>query len=489
MRVMLFVASSLLALLFPSAPIYVPLNTNAPQIMFPSGLACPVARQEAQIIANSEGYARADVSCGSTPTASLFGKAPRLDSFITGLVDYSIDDGRHFAPIAEKLTAGFRIDGVPFVTGRGEIIVDVSPDAILVDVTFDKNAESELENGGVPASDIRPEGDCCNGYYVRVRPATQAGLSRLARIIRRRTTGIAAGEVLFLRDCNSVVASSTALALRTAAEHARIIAQAATSTVGPLLGIVDSGARVDAVCGLGADASMDELVAAHGLGEDLSRGGAFVRVHRLVTAAWRLRVRNKTIPDATVQPISQFDKTPYVDSPAFSFDDPSARFVYGIMVLHDAIEPTRLTVVLRDSVYDSVRASALQKHVSFIAALPGRGTAVTLDANDERTLQMMKDRAWSIISTFPDATSNAGLLATSYSYSRADCSYALDTAIYEATRDALSRLHGRRPQILLDDGEEIANQGVDCTYFPPQSADYGSTGMRSTAVAGVLAGY
>jgi len=487
MRVIVLLSALMLVASMPPQPSLLP--TNAPQIVVLNS-DCDAAQLSANIDAQSLGFSNARLKCAGYPSGDLNGVAPPHSVLPTNLIAYSVQNEPPFSPAS----FGPWIEvpsSIPFVASVGHIVAYVKPDAMIVFMKPDNivNTAFALEAAGVPKRDMFavPEED--QSLYVRVRPVTAAQFSKIERVAsaEQREKRILLLRTSYIGDCNKTIASLGGAVLMQAQRRARVMAEAAGTHIGTLLAVFDaSGGATDAVCGFGEDASMQQLVAA---AKDLncrteSCSHFYATVVRNVSAAWRLTLPPnppttswRSNPDAEGR---FWDRTPFIA------DGSQIRAIGG----GNNVEPDRVMIFVPDWAKDAVRGSGYARNLEYYDGELSLPPVLQVQAP---TRQILQQRVTAIEQYFSRvAAQHAKSSDLVFRYSRDDCSNAIDGALYNAVKDAVKRLNGKRLRYLQQYNVQTIGL-VYCGYEvnPQESEQYTAPDVPPNALseATIVAAY
>jgi hypothetical protein len=456
-----------------------------------SSTDCAAGARDARFIAETLGFVHTSPTCqyGSTYATLSGTTAPRIPA-VRSLIAYSIVDSNAFQPRNNFLT--FEVpDDIPWVSAQATALAYVKIDALLLDIQADNILDTAfaLEKAGVSRDDMManprsPE----RRLLVRVWPLTVARVREIAQVARQqvdpRYTFYFEAKA-FIRDCDSVVAPLNGLALSEARARANAMARAAHTKLAEPLAVIDSGGTVvDAICGLGSDATVHQLAALEEAGnyQNVRGGNLDATIVLSISAAWRLNLPPN--PPGTawrgLPPNTWYALGGWV---GFLAD--------GQRALGDALLPNSI-------IADHVRAlvpdwaeSALQKspyaygltHVSFDLS-PFR-PALVLRAGNPTMLSRKVNSVRAFISHLPQ---NAGRsVELGLVYGRDDCRAAVRDALFQATGKAIAQLHGARIRYLQERSAETIGP-VSCAYEPTED-DWPSAGVFGASVGSVAVGY
>jgi hypothetical protein len=473
-------------------PMPLALSTDAPRILVQT-FDCAAAQLNANVIGAALGYSQARVSCGGSPAKATL-EEPAAERFpvINSLIAYNLADRTQSLASVET---PFKVPSdVPFVAATGSIVALVKLDAFVMSIRTDNALETAfaLENAGIPRGDMVSDTSDEPALLVRVRPITGQQVLRIERIAKERqrdqgtlvyfTTG-------FVRDCNGVVASLGAAALTEARERARVMARAAQTGLGNVLGVIDlTGYVTDAVCGFGSDATIRQLAAARDSASPSLRhrtSPLHATIIRSISAAWRL-------PLPPNPPGS-----PWYNDPDFFgrwwITDPQPAFISDGARAHGEaagpeIEPTRVSIRMPDWAYAPLIDSPYATDLEYSSlGLSPYYPVVEIRAKGTSGLERVVAGVQSLVSG--SAPRAERLSAWEFAYGRDDCRPEIYAALYRATLNAIAGTHDK-PIRYLQETEASSLGNFYCTPAPMDDAwtDL-SMPRRGVGFAKVIAGY
>ncbi len=375
---------------------------------------------------------------------------------------------------------------IPWVSATSTILAYVKIDALLLRIGVDYNVLDvafALENAGISRADITSEPFNNQMLFVRVRPVTVAQVLKIANIVKQQLnppTYHVYSETAFVQDCNGTIASLSGLALAQAHERARLMAQAAGTSLGEPLGVVDSGGRVvDAVCGFGSDATVQQLMLAErqATNRQGSHGELHASIVRSISAAWRLKL--------PANPSGE---------PWYSWgNEPRQAFIAdGLRGHGDAllsIVPNRASVIVPEWAYAGLRHSAYApalKRVS-LEMTPLEPLVVVHAKSLTQLVRLVAELQTFVSKLGAPLGKHQDLQAV---YSSDDCTSATDAALFRATRNAIAQLAGKPLRYLQQTWLETFGD-ANCTYEPETDDAWSSVSAPRLGGAGasVVAGY
>lgn len=466
------------------------LPVDAPRVVIQS-VNCAVPQHNANNIAQKLGFSQAVVTCmGGTARATLYGTSAPRAAPIPNLIAYSVPEPRSVSPSGVATT--FRVPSdIPWVSTVGTIIAYVKTDALLLIVPANNPLATAfaLENAGISRDDMttEPSSDSEKELFVRVRPLTISQVLKIDRVARQLHS-YARSQTAFVRNCDDIIASLSGLALDVARDRANLMARAARTGLDKLLGVVDPGGYVlDARCGLGADATVQQLADAVNASPDLrfANGGLHATIVRSIHVAWRV----KSPPNLAGQPwyeVPDFKGLWYATGqrPAFLADGQRAH-AEGLS-LPNAIIPDRVTIRIPDWLYGAMQHSRYRMRMSLeVGPLQ---PAVVLHAENVAQFERSVADFQEYVSRLAARTGRHSDLQ--FSYSRDDCRPATNTALFRATSDAIAGLHGK-PIRYLQETSVFTGGDIPCEYEPVAGDVVSNSlaGRYGWAAASVVVGY
>lgn len=477
-------------LVMASMPVYPRvLPVDAPRVVIQS-IDCAAAQHDANSIAQELGFSAARITCmGGTARATLYGTSAPRATPMPNLIAYSVPEPRSVSPPVVATT--FRVPSdIPWVSTAGTIVAYVKTDALLLTVPTNNLLATAFafENAGISRDDMitQPSSDNEKELFVRVHPLNISQVLKIDRIARRLHS-YAREQTAFIRDCDSRIASLSGLALGVARDRANLMARAARTGLDRPLGVVDPGGYVvNARCGLGADATVQQLADAVNASPDLrfANGGLHAAIVRSIHVAWRLKLS----PNPAGQPwyeVPDFKGIWYgtVQRPAFLADGQRAH-TDGLSP-PNVIIPDRVFIRIPDWLYGALQNSRYKTDISLeVAPLQ---PAIVLHA---ATLGKFERS----VANFQEYVARLGAQAGKHAdlqfyYSRDDCRPATDAALFRATSDAIAGLHGKPFRYLQETAVFIPGD-VPCEYEPVGDDVVSISNPRpGAAAASVVVGY
>jgi len=375
----------------------------------------------------------------------------------------------------------------------------VKLDALLLSLGSDNPVEEALalHDAGIATDDIASLPDRAEKLLVRVRPVTPAQVLKIISVAKQYRSDSAwpvYWSLGFVADCKDAIAGLGAIAVNRAREHAVVMAAAAHTRLGEVLGVVDAGSNIpDAVCDVDVNSPARKLAVA---GLNAQRNGShamqmaprfYATIFRSLDVAWRLQ-RPANPPGTRYLSLPQFRDRwwLHVPRPAFVADGKQA---HGDALIPNAFEPDRVRIMLPRWAAPAVLKSRWGNAVSLVFDFGMPNPVLDLRAKQPKTLQQEIDKATAFLSGLkPPAGQSLGL---TYWYSRSDCSAAIDTAIYRATRDALAKTGGHFRYLWGRELDGFALGQISCTYEPDERDQWLATGKLPKGGAGseIVAGY
>ncbi len=469
-----------------------PLSTRAPQLVAARLGDCGDRDRNGKAIAQALGYAKTG-SCGQ---GDLSEPIPPRAAMVPGLIAYSGNE-RGVPNHAPLIDATLQVPGdIPFVATTGRIIGYVKVDALLVSLLTDNPVEEALAllDAGVDRNDIASLPDAANAkLVVRVRPITAAQVLKIIAIAKRYkdTNGWPLyWSMGFVADCNDAIAALGALAVNRARDHARVMATAANTQLGKVLGVVDAGANVsDALCGSDANASTHDLAVAalrpqtHAAYDMPFIPQFYATIYRTLDVAWRLR----RPPNPPGTPLRRQFSARSLPRPAFVAD---GMQTYGDALIPNAYRPDRVRILLPQWAVAPLLKSHYAHALSWVAfGLESMHPTLDLRSADPAVLQRSIDKAKAFLAGIEPPAGQS--LHLSYWYARDDCSAAVDAAIFQATRNAMGKTGGRIRYLWGRELDGSVLGEISCSYEPGPNDQWltSSTLPTGGAESEIVAGY
>ena len=450
------------------------LSPSNPQIQIPAfGQDCAPATADARILAHSLGYSAVSMTCGGrTPLATLSGPVHPYDTFVPGLLTYS--ENAHL-PFHEPSTRqSFEVaDSVPFASGNGKIVGYIKPDAMLISLQTDNPVETTLEllDAGIARADIAGMASGVGNakLVVRVRPVTGAQVRRIVRVAEsaEHNQWPIYWAARFVTDCPRVIAALGTIALRTAREHAQVLAEAAQARLGAPIGVLDYGAVIpDAICLQAPAASLHDLIQAVVHEPDRSnpidsmQPHIYATVVRSLSAAWRLNVPANP-PGRPWYADPLFNGRCCGGAPFVA----DGKWAIAPALLPGTADANRAQIDVPQWVGDALSAHGYAKNDDFANNAGPRPVSIVLRAPDSAQLEKLIFELQDYVKTFPQT--GAKMPSLSIRVWRSDCSAALDAALALAARNAIAKIHaaGGAMRLMEERDAEIAGM-LPCTAAP-----------------------
>jgi hypothetical protein len=186
----------------------------------------------------------------------------------------------------------------------------------------------------------------------------------------------------------------------------------------------------------------------------------YATIMRSVTVAWRVDLPANA-PGVKWQSLPEFQYTSRTrEWPAFVSDGLRAE---GNALLSNTVEPNRVRIYPPAWTLDSLRRSPYAREVTDLEfGIPPVRPQIDIRAKTASHLKEKLDRAIAYLKTIP--VPKRASLQLSFLYSRDDCTWAVDDALYHAALDAVAKAHGH-VRYLEEHYPEVSSP-VICTYEP-----------------------
>jgi len=427
---------------------------------------CAAAPQRADAIAREAGFARAHITCNPRVTATLSGRrAPQL-ALPRNFVGYGEFDR---LPASPQVTTAIEVDpDIPFVAATGSVVAYVKVDALLLRLRPDRMAAAviALEDAGIDRHDIVQPPAAGDWFFVRVRPLRTEQVEHIVDAMRRlEGHDVEYWQTAFVKDCDATVGALSGLAFSGARRHAAVISRAAGVQQGDVLGVYDwGGAVATAVCGLGADASNEQLALRAARGplpdqQEQDMPPIYAAVTRTISAAWRLKLPPNAPGAASWRVAGDFTGRWWAASTGPFVAD--GRRADGDELL--SMEADRTFIAIPAPAQTLLRASPYASKLGIL--WQGSGAPIPVLLLQASTSQALQRQIASVRAYLGTADpSGAALEGWRFFFGRADCAPILDDALYGAAHDAIARTRGAKLRYLVQISATTTN--VSCTPYP-----------------------
>ena len=198
----------------------------------------------------------------------------------------------------------------PFVSAQGVFRALLRPDAqISMFLITAPNPKSDiarllgtirrqLRAAGIPAARMRMQKE---RLLIRIEPNDEKRIAAVRRAIQN--PALYYETFAFVRDCPAAASAVARGAFSNALARAKTMALAAHHGIGALIGVNEIKRSHAALCGYGANATTDALIAALTHASQFDSSGGYAEFGSTMVVAWRLRgTQSAVVLDAAPQP-------------------------------------------------------------------------------------------------------------------------------------------------------------------------------------------